>query len=220
MTEQNIFQEIEADLQNQRYEELWKKYGMWIVGAAVVVVLATGGVSAWRSWQAEKNQHATEVLFHIMETTAANAEPKPIEQMTQLEDFALKNPNETQAIFAQLDAAAIASSAGNDVKATQLYAEVAQNRSIDIAFRQFADLMIVRAQLDSGDPAQLQKRLDPLVAENAPWRYQALEYSAFLALRMGNKEKAVRLFTELSQDAEVPSSQSARAADMLHYLSE
>jgi hypothetical protein len=86
--------------------------------------------------------------------------------------------------------------------------------------RQLADLLSVRAQLDSGDPAVLDKRLQVLAADGAPWRYTAMEFQAFLALRAGDKGKARKIFTQLSQDSGAPDSLSARAADMLRYLSE
>jgi len=39
----DIFQEVEEDVRRERYEQLWKKYGNYMVAAAIVVVMAVGG---------------------------------------------------------------------------------------------------------------------------------------------------------------------------------
>ena len=47
----DIFQEIEEDLKRERVEVLWEKYGNWVIGAAVAIVLATAGIKGWGSYQ-------------------------------------------------------------------------------------------------------------------------------------------------------------------------
>jgi len=74
--------------------------------------------------------------------------------------------------------------------------------------------------MDDGDPVVLQKRLQPLLADNAPWRYSAMEDEGFLALRAGDKAKAKQVFTELAQDAGVPPGIAARATDMARFIDE
>jgi len=39
----DIFQEVEEDVRKERYEQLWKKYGNYIIGAAAILVIAVGG---------------------------------------------------------------------------------------------------------------------------------------------------------------------------------
>lgn len=218
MTEHNIFQEIEADLERQRYEELWKKYGAWLLAFAAVVVLSTAVTSWWRQSHADANQRATVALFDIMEKYGQS--PDPAHEMGDMEKFALRSGGSVQHLLAKLDAAGLAVTNGNVDRAVQLYDELAADESADTAFRQFAALMAVRAQLDSGDPAQLEKRLEPLLTDDVPWHFTALEYEGFVALRAGETDKARKAFTQLSQDARVPQTLSRRAADMLHYLSE
>lgn len=214
MTENNIFQEIQEDLERQKLEALWKRYGGLVIVALVVLIAATAGVSAWRSWHSEKNQKATAEFLSALKPSDETKE------IQALEDFAQRNHGVTQAAFAQLRAASLAAKNGNQDQAIQIYDAVAKDSSVDPAFRQLADLMSVRLQLDTGTPADLQKRLEPLMTEKAPWRYTAMEYSGYLALRAGDKAKAKQIFTDLSQNASVPQSLGVRAADMLRYVSE
>lgn len=216
MTHHNIFQEIDEDLERQKWEELWKRHGPLIITFAIGIVLATALLNGWHSYRASQEQKASSALAGILSDQKINEEKK----IEELQDFAQKNKGETQATFAQLHAADLAAKAGDKAKAVSIYDAVAGNSQTDPAFRQLADLMAVETGMDSGDPVVLQKRLQPLLADNAPWRYTAMEYDAFLALRAGDKAKAKQLFAELSQDAGAPQTLAARAADMLRYLGE
>jgi len=215
MTHHNIFQEIEEDLERQKLEELWKRYGSWVIVAAALVVLATGGITSWHTWRAQQQQKATAALASILDSGGDNAR-----QIAALESYAEKNRNATQGVFAQLHAADLAAQQGDDKKAIALYDAIAADTRTDPAFRQLADLLSVRAQMDTGDPVALQKRLQPLLADNAPWRDSAMETGGFLALRAGDKPKAKQLFTELSQAPGAPPSLILRAADMARFLDE
>lgn len=216
MTEHNIFHEIDADLERQKLENLWKRFGPAIVLGAGLIVLVTAVYTSWNTWKTGKDQQATNGLMTAIQ--AAHADPT--KDVDTLEAFAQKNPGTTQATFADLHAAAAAEMAGQKDKALQIYDAVAKDDKADLAFRQLADLMAVRAQMDTGNPAELDKRLQPLLGGNQPWRFSAQEYDGYLALRAGDKAKATQVFTSLSQDAAAPHSIGARAADMLRFLSE
>jgi hypothetical protein len=73
-------------------------------------------------------------------------------------------------------------------------------------------------QIDDGDPAALQGRLDGLSGPGEPFRASALEMSAVLALRAGDKEKARSLYTQIVDDLGAPTGLRGRATQMLAAL--
>src|ERR1700722_11327491 len=109
-----IFQEIDEDLERQRMEALWKRYGGWIIAAAVIVVLGTASYTAWQSWRTGQDQKATAGLIDILANASTADSDKEI---ATLESFADKNHGETQAIFAQLHAASLAAKNSDTKKA-------------------------------------------------------------------------------------------------------
>lgn len=217
MTEHNIFQEIDDQLERQQLEAFWKRYGKWIVAAAVIIIVGTAGMTVWRNWQTEKHQAATDSLIEVM-TSKSNTDP--VKQIEALGDFAEKNGGTSQAAFARLQAGAMAVKEGNIEKALSFYDGLARDTQADPAFRQLADLLAVQAQVDTGNPAELEKRLQPLTADEAPWRYTAKEYQGYLALKSGDEARAVQIFTALSQDMGAPESLRTRAGEMLHTLAD
>jgi hypothetical protein len=216
MTDSNFLQEIQEDLDRQKLEAIWKRYGGLAFFGAIVVIVATATMSWWHAHRDEENQRATAQLIEADEHKLVDAD----KQIDALENFAKKNDGVTQAAFARFHAAALAVDAGKKERAIQLYDSVASDSSLDGAFRQFADLLAVQVQMDGGDPAMLQKRLQPLESVGAPWRFSAMEFDGHLALRAGDKVKAKTIFTELAQNAAVPQSLSSRAADVLRYIGE
>ncbi len=213
---QNILQEIDEDLERQKIEALWKRYSVYVYVLAGAIVIGAAAMTGWHSHREQKEQKASLALIEILDDKNADTS----KQIAELETFAQRNYGEAQAVIARLDAAGLAVKSGDLAKAVTLYDAVSSDTKADPFFRQLADLMAVQAQMDTADPVILQKRLQPLLADNAPWRFTAKEYAAFLALRAGDKAKAKQYFVELSQDATVPKSLAERATDMLRYINE
>ena len=60
----------------------------------------------------------------------------------------------------------------------------------DPILRDLGTLLAVEQQLDTGDPATLTQQLEPLAAAGAPWRNQARELLALVAIRAGELDEA------------------------------
>jgi hypothetical protein len=217
MTQDNMFREVEEDLERQRYEALWKRYGVFVVAAILAIIFGTAGNSYWQTHTAASRQEATGGLAELL----GQSNTEPARKIEALEDFAATHKGQTQATLAELHAAALLAKQGNKDAAAKIYDGIATDAGADHAFRQLADLLSVQVQIDGGDPALLQKRLVPLMGEKEPWRFSAMELlSGTLALRSGDIIKAKEMFTALAEDASVPQSLGVRAADQLKLLAE
>src|SRR6185312_14041099 len=47
----DIFREIEEDLRAERMQQLWKRYGSWVIALAALIVIGAGVFSWWRDHQ-------------------------------------------------------------------------------------------------------------------------------------------------------------------------
>jgi hypothetical protein len=214
MTETNLFQEVQDDLERQRFEALAKRYGGLALTAVAAVILGTAAITTYNNWNASKNQSATAALVAITSKAGSDA----VEQINGFQAFADSHTGDAKASLALLRAAELEAKQGHPDNAIKIYDRLAADASADKTVRQFADLLSVRLQMDTGDVATLQQRLQPLRQADSAWRYQAAEYSGYLALRGGDKAKAKQIFTDLSQDASAPKTLTTRAADMARYL--
>jgi len=216
MTEHNIFQEIQDDMERQKLEALWKRYGIWIIVAAVALVAGTGGYTAWNSWKTEQHQKSTAALMAVIKSS----DSEETKQFSALQDFAESNPGTTQAALAKLRAADLAAKGNTPEAAIKIYDALAHDAEVDVALRQLAELLSIRSQLNTANPADLIKRLEPLTQQTAPWHFTALEYTGYLVLKSGDKNKAKQIFTDLSRNPDAPKAVGERAADLLRFVSE
>ena len=48
--QENLFKEIDEELRQEKMALLWKRYGTFIIGAAVLVVSSVAAFQAWQAW--------------------------------------------------------------------------------------------------------------------------------------------------------------------------
>ncbi|WP_448205120.1 DUF2659 family protein [Azospirillum sp. sgz302134] len=205
----DIFREVDEDLRRDRMERLFKRYGGVALAGALAVVAATGGYTAWRNWQQSQHQQETAALTAAL----AQAGQGPEKGVEALAAFAGK-ADPGMAALAQLNAAALLAREGKTAEAVAVYDKLAANSGVSGVYRDLASLLSVMHQMDSGDAAQLQARLQPLTADASPWRFSARELTAVLAARAGDKDRARSLFQQLADDSQAPAGVRSRAADL------
>ncbi len=213
MTDNNFLQEVQEDFERKRLEALWKKYGFWVVLAAVGIVVSTASSTAYRSWKMEHNRKLTQKLL------VANTEaPEISKNINLLENFAEEYKGSSHAALASLRAGALALNEHDNAKAAATFDKLAADEKADRTLRDLATLLSVQAQMDTGNPEELFARLKPLTADDAAFRYSALEAQGYLSLRKGDKAAAQAIFSRLSQDTQAPRSLASRATDVLRTL--
>src|SRR5262249_54494294 len=50
----DIFREVDEDLRREQYKRLWDRFGGYVIGLAVLIVVAVGGYKAWEWWEASR----------------------------------------------------------------------------------------------------------------------------------------------------------------------
>lgn len=205
----DIFREVDEDLRRDRMESAFKRYGGVMLAAALAVVAATGGTVAWRNWQQSQKEQETTALAAAL-SQAVQGPDKGVEALAA---FAAK-ADPGMAALAQLNAAALLAREGKTTEAVAVYDKLSGNAGAAAVYRELAALLSVMHQLESGDPAQLQARLQPLTADANPWRFSAREMTAVLAARAGDKDRARTLFQQLADDSQAPAGVRSRAADL------
>ena len=54
----DIFKEVDEDLRREQFRKLWDRFGPYVIGLAILIVVATAGIRGWDYWQ-EKQAQAT-----------------------------------------------------------------------------------------------------------------------------------------------------------------
>lgn len=205
-----LFREVDEDLRHDRAQDLWKKYGVLVVAAAVAIVAAVAGQQVYQGWSAGR---AAEDARHYHQATVLVDEGRSADAAKALAALAADARPGYRAIALMEEAAALAAS-GNRAGAVALYRQVASDQGIARSYRDAAALMAVAHGLDGENPAALEPLIQPLSAGDNPWRFQALELSGLLAMRQGDTGRARDIFTRLADDPKAPEGIRARAEEM------
>lgn len=204
-----IFREVDEALREDRAKLLWQKYGNMAISIATAVVLATAGYVFWKDYAEGRDQALTDTLLAALEDSESDP-TAAIDALAALADDA----SDRQGVIARLHEAALRAETGDADGAVDVYRQLADDGSVQDAWRNLARLLAVLHSLDTGDPDQLADELRPLTAEDSPWRYSARELTGLLALRQGDMAEARQIFDLLAVDPLAPSGIRTRAEEL------
>jgi len=214
----DIFREIDEELRQDKAAELWKKYGNYVVAAAVLIVLLVAGLSWW-----QQHQHDRQVALggRFAAAEALVRDSKPADAAAQFAALA-QDATPGYATLAKLYEAGIRAQSGDARGAIAIYDQVAGDSSVDRPFRDAATVLGATHAFDLPDTdlAGLSARLEPLVAQRSPYRHSAMELLALIAQKRGDKAKAKEYLTQVADDLEAPQGVRSRAAQLLALVTE
>ena len=214
MKSEEFIREVDEDLRRDRLKRLWLRYGAVVVALAVLLVLGTAGKVAWDHWQQQVRAAEALRFATAEEALAGGRNAEAVDQFAALAAdgktgfVALAQLREAEAKLALKDrpgAVAALEALGTD-------------KSDAPILRDLGLLLAAERQLGTADPAELTRTLEPLAAGGAPWRNQARELLALVAIRAGELDKARPILTELSKEVGVPPSQQRRAEELLQAI--
>lgn len=212
----DIFKEVDEDVRRGRYLELWRKYGRYVVGAVSAVVLVAVAVVLWREYQVRKSVAEGERFMTAVRVVESGGFERAAEAFAELAEDA----GTGYATLARLRQARALAAAGDRMGAVAVYDELAADGSADPAFRQLAALMAVFHLMDVTAADDVAERLEPLAADDSPWRFTARELLGVLAVKRGNRDEARDVFTGIAGDEAAPVRARVRAAEFLAILGE
>ncbi|MEX2617565.1 MAG: tetratricopeptide repeat protein [Alphaproteobacteria bacterium] len=209
----DIFEEVDEDLKHENYKRLWDRYGRYIVAIIVIVIGGAAANVGWKSYTESRQLELSEqFVAALMEADSGNLE-EAAGAMSQL----ASETDSGYAMLARFREAALRREAGAAAASIDIYDAIAADTSIEPLYRDLGTLLSVMSQVDSGDPAALSNRLQPLAAAGA-WRHTANEYLGILAIRQGNSDAARSHFQAVADDATAPSGARSRSAELLRTL--
>lgn len=206
----DFINEVEEELRKDDYNKLLKRYGP-AIGAVLFLIVAGTGVLEWRKSSADRIARAASASY----VTAAELEregdkDKAVSAFLALAD---KAPAGYSGL-SLMRAASIELEAGNRSKAVALYDQAAKQFELP----RHADLAGLKAAYilaDNGAYSEVQSRIDPLAAKDAPYEFLARELAGFVAFQSDDMDLARQEFTYLDSIPGVPQAIAQRASQFL-----
>ena len=208
----DIFQEVEEDVRRERYEQIWKKYGNYMIAAAALLVAAVAGYQAWVRYDLTQRQQISDRFGQATQAAQSGNLPKAEGDFAAL----TKEAPAGYATLSKFQLAGTYLAQGKRDPGVALLRELAA--SSDPIISSTARLRLAWALADASAKPELVTLLEPLTAADNPWRFAAQEVLAYMDLKGGARDAAMAAYQKLSQDAGAPANLRQRAAGISEFL--
>lgn len=211
-----LIREIDEELRQEQAQKLWKTYGKYVIGVAVVVVFVVAGYQGWTAYDRSQKQEATDSLIGASSLADAGDTTAAIDSLSKLEAGKVGEIT----VLAALRHAALIAKEGDKQTSAIAYYTIADDTSVSKAFRNLASVLgaVQSLDQDSGNAQAVIDRLKPLIDTNSNWRHSAREISAVAAIEMGQIEQAREHLQAIALDAQAPGGVRSRAQEQLQAI--
>ena len=206
----DIFREVDEELQQERAATLWKKYGGWVIAVAVAIVLGVAGNVFWSQYEASQRAEQAAALDAALSPLQDDSPERAAEALAGFADSASSG----YAMVARFQQAAALVDAADVDGAIAAYAALLEDEATPELYRDLALMKSVRLRIGQDDGASLVAELEPVLAEDSPWRPLARETEAIIALQAGDTEAAKTILDALVADGDTPPGLRGRASEL------
>lgn len=217
----DILDEVEEDIRQERMVNAVRRYGGFVVLAAILVVAAVAGQEIWQS---HLNNIAQKNATQYLALTKAVDQPDGTVTPAVAKDTAEKlmsfagQASETYKTLARMRAASLYAEINDTNKAAALWTRVAADEAAPTQIRDVANLLWAQHELATANSTDVLARLQLMTQQNNPYHGLARELQAMVYLHDGNIAMAKSFFAQVQDDPTVASGTRSRAAAMLTQL--
>jgi hypothetical protein len=208
-----FIREVDEAVRQDQWLKLWQRYGNYVIGAALAVVIGSAAGAGWRTWQ--QNQRLEEARRYA-DAQQMLREAKPAEAASAFAALA-EDSSSGYRVLARLRAAEAQAEAGDRAAAMAALDRLAGDDDAAPVYRSLGELLARQQQLAQPEAPALSE-LEPLTGSNDPWRYSALELRALAQMQSGDTAAARQTLDDLLAEPLAPPDLARRAAELLAFL--
>jgi len=207
------FREVDEELRTERMNKLWRQFGPYVIGLALVIVLIVAGNEAWRWWQTSTaNQGAEQFTAAIDSVEGGDISGGQVALQEVIKSGSGQYP-----VLAQFRSAALLAEEGKTEEAIAAY-DALMSTSSDTRLRELAAVFAAYLLVDGGDPLAVSQRVGDMQVANHPMRNAAREAIGLAHYKANNLVDARVLFDAIAADPLTPQDLGLRVSLYLGQL--
>lgn len=207
----DIFREVDEDLRREHARKLWDRFGPYVIGLAILIVVATAGYRGWVYWQEKQAQATGDRFLAALDLANKGEHDKAITALKAIE----ANGSGEYPVLAEFRVASEMAALGKTQDAIKEYDAIAARGGAPSAVKALARLRAGALLVDTVSLADLQKRIGDLATTGNVWRHEARELLGLDAWRTGDYQAARKYYDEINSDQDTPPDLRQRAQVML-----
>lgn len=214
VTEDVFVREVDEELQKDKLQDAWDRFGKPFVALLVVGLLGWAGLIYWNHRQDAAAGEVGEKLTAAVDTLAAGSDSGVAAKLVEVKASGAEGFHGP----AGLTSGSLALQQGDAKAAAETFGKVAADTNTAQVWRDLALIRQTAATFDTLKPEEVVARLKPLAVPGAPWYGSAGEMSAMAYVKMNKPEMAGKMLAELAKDEGVPETIRNRASEKANAL--
>jgi len=195
MSNDTLLREVDEELRSDRMRALWKRYGPYVIGAAVAVVLVVAVNEGWTWWQNSNAARSSDQFYEALEL----AEGTDIGAAQAALDKVIAEGSGGYPALARFRKAGLLVEEGKTAEALAAYDALATAET-NLRIRELALVLGAHVLVDGGDVGAVQQRVAGLLAPDNPMRNAAREALGLTQYKAGDSNAALATFEQILAD--------------------
>lgn len=214
MSDDSFIREVNQELRQDQARALWDRYGTFVIGIAIAVVLATAAYVGWQYWVESRANRAGDAFAQALTLANEGQHDEALAALAEIEEGGVA----AYPLLAEMRSGTVLFQKGDVDAAVAAFDAVANDGSAPQALRDMARLRAALILVDNGSYADVSSRVETLTADTNPLRHSAREALGLSAWKEGRTADALALFEQIVADEAAPRGLRQRATLMAELI--
>ena len=212
--DESFFREVSEDLRNERFKQLWDRFGVYLIGLVVLLILGTAAYVGYDYWQGQRAARSGDRFLAALQLADAKKPDAALKSLDALE----KNGTGDYPDLARMRAAGILADQGKAGQAIEAFRKIGADDSVPLSIREAARIRAGFLLVDHGSYGNVADEVQPLSGADNPFRHSAREALGLAAWKAGDMKNARKWFDMITGDTEAPGGIASEAQMMLDLI--
>ena len=206
-----FIREVNEQIRSERLGDFWGRYGLVVIGAAVLIVLGAAGAGIYEYWNTSRASSSGDQFTTALKLATENKTDEALKALSDLETAG----HGSYPVLAKFRSATLLAQKGDAAAAISAFTDLGNDTSAPQVFRDAAKVRAAWLLIDNGTYEQVSAQAEVLTADSHAMRNSAREAMGLAAYKAGDFVKAKQWFTQITADTTAPRNVASRAQIML-----
>ena len=198
--------EVNEELRRQQLKSIWDRFGVYIIGFAVLIIISVGGNEIINHLNNRLSQRESNAFDNALNLIEKGNDSAGLDQLIELTEG--KTGYKGLALF-RLSSESLTN--GNYQEAVDYLKKASLDKTLTNNLRVFAKIKAGLILVDNGSFSEVDVLLKEVIESGGPFSFHAKEILALALIKNGRDLEAQEIFQEIANDASAPPVLARRA---------
>ena len=196
----NIFNEVDEDIRKERYQNLWSKYGKYVIGFLILIVIIFSLSQYLQSKNISDNKKILDIYFTAVEAIEKNQ----LDSANQGLETVYNDKNKVLSAISGIKLSQTYLKNNQRDKALSVLENIYNNKSLEPVYRELALYKYIVINFENIEVDSIENMVRSVEVSGKLFSWYFQEIIGIKYLTLGNTIKANSIFTRLSLDKDTP----------------